>query len=907
MNASFSILLLLSVNIVSILVLNVVPSALLALILLLLGVKAGRLKPFIHAAAIVSITVGLLNTGNVLLTHLEKVNHEVYFYYLQLGKPPEIFLVYLAEGLASFVFLELLSLLVQYTASLLHTFVIWAFIALFSAFLGVLAIFVRLLLFERGIGGSFKDRVKSVTFTRVPANPLSEVSGISLVKDYVVIGLVTLPAMVSFSMTIESLYRVGLIGGFGLNIAIYIMLLYRFSYLASSRLAKIGGVRCGEIDLGEKLMRNITGPFTYFNVALSMAGIGITLHNLLTQGHIYAILRVVRENVVAGLAMQNPVLGLVASALIPSFYGANVYMLSRIALAHTASIVFAVVLLPLFEKFALNLYHKAYSLAVNFHERIRELRGADIAEAAALGVSLGALAFMTFYAILSTASALTTGTYDLPLASTAIYYALAVYPQLSSLALQQGLPPLSPLPLTPPSIWVLLTVLVAMALKLLIGGAAGYFATREVKPEWIASVSALVAAVALWSIPSVSTPLVGYVASYVATPTMGVLAVNRPVITLPEAMEPTLYLRGNYFSALVIQTAYIAFFDLPIWVLSTMLIAYIAYHAKPARELAAKPIPEKVEAPAKVELFKLTLRDVALSSIAFAAGLVSTTFTAFVLYYLTGFAAVWLFGAVIFEIAAPEGIEYWLYLNYTLTPRLTASLIRVPSWLLENNLPIILVHNFNRCVLSAVGAPAFWTIVMGVRAALKGETRGAEWYILGAGVFAAEYLLFDDQFTPIALLAIPLAAAAAYKLVRREAPFTPTLVKASLYSLCTLEIISTAFVIAGLYMIESVTFLWLGGKGGYPFLVSILPHGVIEIPAAILATAIGLSAARRLAPAAGEPDAFLEQAKSLLKSRSLALALLATAAMFAAAAVVEAYVSPQVYWSTFPLLAAMLG
>ncbi|MEM1659041.1 MAG: stage II sporulation protein M [Candidatus Jordarchaeales archaeon] len=108
-------------------------------------------------------------------------------------------------------------------------------------------------------------------------------------------------------------------------------------------------------------------------------------------------------------------------------------------------------------------------------------------------------------------------------------------------------------------------------------------------------------------------------------------------------------------------------------------------------------------------------------------------------------------------------------------------------------------------------------------------------------------------------------------------------------------------------MIESVTFLWLGGKGGYPFLVSILPHGVIEIPAAILATAIGLSVARTLSPAADNPDMFLEQAKNMLKSRRLAIALLASAAMFTTAAVIEAYISPQIYWSTFPLLAATIG
>ncbi|MEM1729318.1 MAG: stage II sporulation protein M [Candidatus Jordarchaeales archaeon] len=900
---------LLTVNVALTVVLNMAPALFLAAMLALARGWAGRFKSFVDAAVVVSLTVGALNTGNVLIAHFENVSYENLLISCLTTHSVgfEEFLIYSTESLLGAFAFHFLTLLTQYAASTLHTFILWAFVALFSAFLGVFTLLIRLLIFERKLGGSFKDRAKAVVFTKIPANPLDAVSGVSVVKDYLVIGLVTLPAIVSFSLILENYYNMGVVGGFGLNIAIYIMLLYRFSYLASSRLAKIGGVKCGEVDLGEKLMRNVVGPFTYFNIFLSLERIGNIAYSLLTQGHFYVALQVLRHNLIVSLSAQDPLLGLVASALIPSFQGVNVYMLLRITLANTASIVFAVVLLPLFEKFALNLYHKSYSLVVNFYEKIRELKGVDLAEATALGISLGTLAFITFYVILSTASALITGTYDLPLASTAIYYTLAVYPKLSSLALQQGLPPLSPSLLTPLSIWVFLTVLVTMALKLLLGGAAGYFATQEVKPEWIASVSALVAAVASWSIPSVSTPLVGHVPSYIVSPVMGVLAVNRPIITLPETMEPASYLSGNYFSAFIVQMAYMAFFDLPIWILSTMLVAYIAYYARPAKPPVVKPVLEKVEALTRVELFKLTLRDVVLSSAAFAAGLVVTTFTAFTLYYLAGFTAVWLFKAVILEIAAPEGVEYWLYLNYTLIPRLLALLIHVPSWMLENNLPIILTHNLNRCVLSAVGALAFWIVVMGIRAASKGGTRGVEWYILGAGFFVAEYLLFDDQFTPIAMLVIPLTAAAMYKLVHKEAPFTPTLVKSSLYSLCTLEILSTAFVIAGLYMIESVTFLWLGGKGGYPFLVSILPHGVIEIPAAILATAIGLSVARTLSPAADNPDMFLEQAKNMLKSRRLAIALLASAAMFTTAAVIEAYISPQIYWSTFPLLAATIG
>lgn len=903
----------LTVNAALTVALNMAPALLLAAMLALLRRWAGRFKSFVDAATVLSLTVGALNTGDVIITHLENISHEnlLVAYLTASDRIVEAFMIYPTESLPGAVAAQFLTLLTQYATSVLHTFILWAFVALFSVFLGLLALLLRLLLFERGVGGSFMERVRAVSFSRVPANPLDEVPRVSLVRDYLVIGLVTLPAMVSFSLTVENYHSIGFLGGFGLNIAIYIMLLYRFSYLASSRIAKIGGLKCGAVDLGEKMMRSVVGPFTYFNIVLSLAGIGNIAYGLYTQRPVYVVLRVLRENFIAELSLQDPLVGFVASALIPPAYGVNVYLLSRIILANAASIVFAIALLPVFEVFSLHLYQKLHSFVANFKEKMSEVRGGDLVEAASLGVSLGACAIIVFHAVMTAATMLTAGvTSDPYVASALTYYLLSFYPNLAPALTSQGgftlVAPLSPSPLTSLSIWVLSTVLVAMALRFLLGALSGYLATGSVKPELIAAPSAAMVAVALWSTPSLSASLVGYTVSYIASPLMGVVAVNRPLIILPDTMNPVAYLNGSYFPRLLAQAAYMVFFDLPIWAFSTMLIAYIAYYAKPAEAVAVVPPVRAVRAPAE-KAFKLTLKDVALSSALFLVGLAATLVAAFALYHVMGLGAVWLFRAAIFEIAAPEGVEYWLYLTFTLTPRVIAPLLGLPSWLLENNLPIILVHNFNRCVLSAIGAPAFWVAAAGLHEHFRRKVNGVELYVLVLAAFVAEYVLFDDQFTPIAMLVIPLAAAAALKLLRRDAPLARLLVKSSLYSLCTLEILSTAFVIGGLYMIESVTFIWLGGKGGYPYLVSILPHGVIEIPAAILATAIGLSAARKLSPTVDNPERFLEQAKNMLKSSSLLVALLLAIAMFTIAAIVEAYISPQIYWSTFPLLAATIG
>ncbi len=899
---------------------NIAPALLIAFLLALARRKAGKFKPLITAGIIVVVTLAALNCGNILISHFENVDPgNLLLEYL--GVPVMFFeasLIYPFESWTGAVASQFIVVLTHYLAGTLQTFILWAFVGLFSVFIGIPTLLIRLLVLERKLGGTFLERVKNVVFGRVPRNPLDEMPNVSLVKDYLVIGLVTLPAMVSFGATVENYYNMGVIGGFGLNVAIYIMLLYRFSYLTSSRLAKKGEMKCMGVNLGDKLMRSVTGPFTYFNILLSMAGVGNIIYGFYTQRTFYMMLQVLRENFIASLTAQNPMLGLAASALIPQMQGINIYMLARITLANTASIVFAVALLPLFENFGVHLYDKAYNAMVRFSEEVRKLGSGATVEGIITGVTLGAGTFIVIYVLMMAITGLALGgLYDPAVTSTLIYFALSheTYIMLSAtLAVHNGFTLTFPPAMSataPLAMWVLLTVFITMAAHFILGGASGSLATRDVKPEVIAFVSATITAVVMWMFSTLSTPLVGYVTTYLETPPVGVIALNRPLTTQPTYLiDPKVYINGMYIFRHATYLAYLVLFDLPIWILSTTLIAYLTYYAKPPEEAAVAvqvPAVEEIKAKEKEAAFKLTLSDVALSAGIFALGIVTTTVAAFLLYGALQLNAVWLFRAVIYEIAAPEGIEYWLYLNLTLIPHAIASMLRLPPWTLENNLPIILIHNFNRCILSSIGALIFWMVTVGFYMAIRGETSGVEWYILGAVAFIAEYFLFDDQFTPTAMIIIPLLVATAYKLAHRKASFTSTLIRTSLYSLCTLEILSTAFVIGGLYMTESVTFLWLGGKGGYPYLISILPHGVIEIPAAILATAIGISIAKRLTQTIGKPEEFLEKSKEILASTSMAATLLVTITLFTIAAIIEAYISPQIYWSTFPLLAILTG
>ncbi|MBS7288801.1 MAG: hypothetical protein KIH01_08720 [Candidatus Freyarchaeota archaeon] len=193
----------LTVNVALTAVLNMAPALLLAAVLVLVRGRAGRFKSFVDAAVVLSLTVGALNTGDLLISHLENVSHEnlLVAYLTAYNVGFEAFMIYPTESLLGAVASQFLTLLVQYVAGILHTFILWAFVALFSVFLGMLALLLRLLLFERGVGGSFMERVRAVSFSRVPANPLDEAPKVGFVRDYLVIGLVTLPAMVSFSLT----------------------------------------------------------------------------------------------------------------------------------------------------------------------------------------------------------------------------------------------------------------------------------------------------------------------------------------------------------------------------------------------------------------------------------------------------------------------------------------------------------------------------------------------------------------------------------------------------------------------------------------------------------------------------------------------------------------------------------
>jgi hypothetical protein len=179
-------------------------------------------------------------------------------------------------------------------------------------------------------------------------------------------------------------------------------------------------------------------------------------------------------------------------------------------------------------------------------------------------------------------------------------------------------------------------------------------------------------------------------------------------------------------------------------------------------------------------------------------------------------------------------------------------------------------------------------------------------------VLALEGIFFIDRFTYVALIGIPLVGAALYRvfyrLIRRTKPktiFRTTFLKISFYSLILCEIYSTAIAIADRFIFQG--FAAGGNLGLLSYLLELIPHSLIEIPAAILAAMIGLYIARRMISKIDEDEKklskFMDEGKKLIQSSKIWYPILFVTVFFAVAAVIEIYVS----WGPMTQLANMFG
>jgi uncharacterized membrane protein SpoIIM required for sporulation len=175
----------------------------------------------------------------------------------------------------------------------------------------------------------------------------------------------------------------------------------------------------------------------------------------------------------------------------------------------------------------------------------------------------------------------------------------------------------------------------------------------------------------------------------------------------------------------------------------------------------------------------------------------------------------------------------------------------------------------------------------------SGDKLDIWWFPLIITLIALEYFIYDDQFTLIALIILPMIIAIPYNIIfkpklGKESSYTPTYldeemllsegstkptsreedilityIRFSLMAVAIAEVLSTALWVAG---IGTVIALGAFGQNIYVYLAGILPHAIIEIPAFLFAAAASIRIARDLAPSVQKEDwsSITSKTKSLI-------------------------------------------
>ena len=195
-------------------------------------------------------------------------------------------------------------------------------------------------------------------------------------------------------------------------------------------------------------------------------------------------------------------------------------------------------------------------------------------------------------------------------------------------------------------------------------------------------------------------------------------------------------------------------------------------------------------------------------------------------------------------------------------------------------------------------------LIFGLIAAVRsrgGKGTGAWWFPLFITIFAAEYFVYDDQFTVIALIVLPMLLAAAYKMVGRGKgeDFIITFIKFSLMSLAIAEVLSTALTLGGIAIIEIQFF----GISSLEFLARILPHAIVEIPTFLVAAGASIRIAKDLWPTIETEDweSVPSKTRALLGDERTWRTYLLIVFFLVIAALIEAFVTPIIFWMALGL------
>ncbi|MCK4279749.1 MAG: stage II sporulation protein M, partial [Candidatus Thorarchaeota archaeon] len=487
-----------------------------------------------------------------------------------------------------------------------------------------------------------------------------------------------------------------------------------------------------------------------------------------------------------------------------------------------------------------------------------------------------------------------------------------------------------------PTLWTLLMLAIPLASMLLIGILGHFAKSRGGSNELFALIAGLTVSVATWYL----LPGMDYMINIAVTPAnLGGSEFYRlrPIIMIPGSEQ--------YLARLAAQFIV----NLPIYVCTALFILYFFDYRKKWKEQTGE-----VSGP----LLNVQRQDIIDAAKLFALGLVCSVVGVWLLTVFLDPAIVGLtIDSVFTEIAAPNGLEAVLE-HYVLTQTDSRFLIIAEHNLIRTLLMLIIGPIFWASILWLVAAKrkdsvdnrlgwfssmtllvvavgtGFWTlldmergyfdpdawpwglaanmalrallvfgiflmlilVVIGIRKA-TGRDMGIWWLPLFVTLFCLEYFVYDDQFTVIALVVLPLILTVLYRVALRGRPQVKaedplvTYIKMSLMSLAIAEVLSTALILGGLSIIN-----FMYGGNVLFFLAHILPHAVVEIPAFLFAAAISFRIARDMWPSleAEDWDSIPSKTRNLLSDERIWRTYALIVFFLLIAALIESFVTPLV-------------
>jgi hypothetical protein len=718
-------------------------------------------------------------------------------------------------------------------AFVLEQLLLWGFVAFFAVIIGS---FYLLITCIRKKGGSLSEKMSTVSFGKTLENPLTSKMDIYGLQSYLVIGLVTMPSMISISISmVNNNYS-----NFTITVVYYVLLFYRFSLMAYTRIAKKADLHFGKEDLGTKYQQRMIGWFTILNLLLSVGLLG------------YA------------LVFQTPAIGALAAITLNELQG----------------LLVAILVLPFVEGFAVPFFERFWRFWARLGTRVRGISMRSALYSLTRGVLVGGACFILFYSILSFATAITTF-FSLgqnpPIFNTEVGATL-IYKFTNDISTGAITPPPYNLVLLP-MLWALVALFLFQFIKVLIGGSLTH--RRRTAPEYSIVVASVTIVLLIWLIMPATNFLLErlpvYLVSDSGAATWALWLDPHPL----SSSVATLF----YFVPAPGDILYVLFLDFPIWMFGSLLLTYFFIFRRPL-------VPQKkgeVDVFISSDFVKLftSFCVVVLASLATLALMDPTSALGQVVHGLLS------------KLWFPNARDLWLF-------QVVGS-----GWLF--------FHNMIRFLLTVFGPLILWVSVVGIWKWFHDEkVKGRLWYLLGIVLLGLEAIFFVDRFTYIALIGIPLVGAALYRmfyrLLRRTRPktmFRTTFLKISFYALILSEIYSTAIAIADRFMFPippAVQSFAAGGNLGLlSFLLVLIPHGLIEIPATLLAAMIGLYIGRKMIAKIDEDEKklteFMDEGKRLLLSGKIWYPILFVTVFFAIAAAIEIYIS----WGPMEALANMFG